>query len=378
MTLFTDQYIQLDDLLDKMAEELELGETRWKRMESSYNEVSNWLKNDDGYFQKTEFEIYPQGSVKIGTAIKPFKGEEFDLDVVIHLKDFDQALLPLIVFTRLKRRLAEHGYYKEILELKNRCVRLNFKNDYHMDVLPGCQISEFNRNQIRIPDRALDMWVFSNPRDFAKWFLGQANSAREILLEKAYAELRQEQITRATFMNKPLQRAVQLVKWYRDRYFDGREYATSSIVLTTLFGLNYTGEGSIFETIENTLERIYAHVISNPNTRIEVRNPVDTNEDFTDKWKQEPQYYQAFKEFAVHLYGEWQKLKKGPGVIEESRIIKGLFGDDLHNRGIKRQAGLINDMRGSQSLGTSNSTGSLSSIIMPAVTPTKGNTFFGK
>ncbi|MBI1227805.1 MAG: hypothetical protein GC192_21400 [Bacteroidetes bacterium] len=378
MTLFTDQHVQIDDLLDKMAEELELGETRWKRMESSYNEVSDWLKGDDGYFQQTEFEIYPQGSVKIGTAIKPWKGDEFDLDVVVHLKDFDPALLPLIVFTRLKRRLAEHGYYKTILESKNRCIRLNFKNDYHMDVLPGCQISEFNRNQIRIPDRALDMWVFSNPRGFAKWFLDQTNLARETLLEKAYAELRQEQITRATFMNKPLQRAVQLMKWYRDRYFDGRDYATSSIVLTTLFGLNYSGEGSIFETIENTLEKIHAHVVQNPFTRIEVRNPVDTNEDFTDKWKQEPEYYQAFKGFAVHVYGEWQKLKTGQGMVGESKILKGLFGDDLYGRGIKRQAGLVNDMRGSQLLGTSNSTGNLSSIILPAVTPTKRNTFFGK
>lgn len=377
MTLFTDHLTQIDDLLDKMAESLELGETRWNRMESTYKALYDWLKQDDGYFQKTAFEIYPQGSVRIGAAIKPLKGEEFDLDLVLHLIEYDAMSQPLIIFNRLKKRLSENYKYEGKLEPKNRCIRINFKDDYHMDILPGVQVNSLDNNVILIPDRALDLWLISNPRGYADWFLNRVNMAKDILLEKAYSRLKQENITRKVFMNKPLQRAVQLMKRFRDLYFENKEYATSSIILTTIFGMYYNGEDSIFQTIDNTLERIKIDVLASPYRRIKILNPVNSKEDFTDKWETEPQYYRAFIAFSLHVYEQWQILKKNAGQIQESLILKGLTGSTPYDYAIKNQVSMVSGMREGGRLGVNINTGTIASASSAKSILVNKNTFFG-
>jgi hypothetical protein len=103
---------------------------------------------------------------------------------------------------------------------------------------------------------------------------------------------------------KPLQRAVQLIKRYRDIYFQKDDtYKTSSVVLTTIAGQFYNGEESIYLTVENIVNRILLHT-RNMSRRIKVVNPVNAAEDFTDKWEDEPRYYYAFKAFSEHLYKE--------------------------------------------------------------------------
>ena len=63
--------------------------------------------------------------------------------------------------------------------------------------------------------------------------------------------------------------------------------------MTTIAGLYYNGEESIFLTVENIVNKIRQHTLYNT-ARIKVLNPVNSEEDFTDKWENEPRYYQAF------------------------------------------------------------------------------------
>src|SRR5690606_23743460 len=130
----------------------------------------------------------------------------------------------------------------------------------------------------------------SNPRGYAKWFLDKAETVRQSLLEKAYAA---EEIPSDDFAaKKPLQRAVQIIKRYRDLFFEKEpDYATPSIVLTTLAGQLYQNQESIFETIDSIISQINTKVNLSRQKRIKVLNPVDNEEDFTDKWEREPKYY---------------------------------------------------------------------------------------
>lgn len=257
-------------------------------------------------------------------------------------------------------------------------MRINAASDYHMDVLPGCQLEKFDKNRIRIPDRALDSWVLSNPRGYGDWFLGQVNLVRETLLERA---LKQEKISKAVFMGKPLQRAVQLIKRFRDIYFEHSEYkdyATSSIVLTTIFGSYYTGEDSIFDTMDKIIGSIRSHVITNPIGRLKVLNPVDSIEDFTDKWGREPKYYEAFKAFSIHVYNQWQILKGQHGVVKESQVLRGLSGDAPFEAAIRHQASVVSDLRHAGIAGFNGGTGNISTVGSPITHPIKKNTFFGE
>ena len=365
---------QIDDLLDKMAEAVQLDDTRYDRMKTSYESVKDWIENDETFFKPYNYDVYPHGSVRTLTTVKPFGKDEFDLDIAIHLKS-NTPHTPHRIYAELKRCMEAYAKKHGLkIEAKNRCVRLDYAGDFHMDILPGIQETAFDQNKIKVPDRELGDWVSSNPRGYGDWFMGKANLVKESLLEKS---MRAEKLPADNFKHKkPLQRAVQLIKRYRDIYFQKDDtYKTSSIILTTIAGEYYLGEDSIFDTVNNIITTIRTHV-NQPIGRLKILNPVNAEEDFTDKWDDEPEYYEAFKKFASHLYNEWQKLKMQHGVLNEGVILKGLFGDDIFTKAQTSQSMLIDELRKNKSLAAVRNTGILSSVSS-AASAVKSNTFFG-
>lgn len=377
MYFLNNKTAQIDDLLARAAEKLQLDKTRREKIESSYMSIQEVLENDPEFFNSKSFEIYPQGSVRIGTTVKPLAKNEFDLDIVLHIRDnnFEQTN-PIKVYNELKRVFKNDGRYEDKVEPKTRCVRLKYAGDYHMDILPGCQEKIQNEDVIVIPDRELKEWLISNPRGYAKWFLEKAETIRLTLLEKAYSA---EEIPADDFATKkPLQRAVQIIKRYRDLFFEkSPDYATSSIVLTTIAGELYQNQESIFETIDSIISQIKNKVNVSRTQRIKVLNPVNKEEDFTDKWEREPQYYSEFIRFSESLYESWQKLKQDNGIIEESNILKGVIGEKLFYDSIREQTMITEDYRKKGKVFSSSAAGTLGSKKQ-ADNPIKKNTFFGK
>lgn len=373
MLVTENKEVQMDHLLNEMAKSLQLDETRYNRMITSYEAIKKWIESDELFFKPYKYEVYPHGSVRVFTTVKPIGKLEFDLDIVIHFNDSYIPHSPLKIYTELIRRLNENETYKKMLEKKNRVIRLNYSGDFHMDIMPGIQSSAFNVNKIKIPDIDLGMWVFSNPRGFAEWFMFKANLVQESLLERS---LKSEKIQTDNFNNKkPLQRAVQLIKRYRDIYFENdNKYQPRSIILTTIAGQMYNGEDSIYETIENIINRIKSSF--QKEFRIKIYNPVDNDEDFTDKWDSEPEYYEAFKEFINHLAKEWQKLKMENGVLEESFILKRLFGNDLVNQVQIKESETISLLRENKELNIARNSGILTNVLSNKNEPIVKNTFY--
>ncbi len=358
-----------------MAEEIQLDDSRYDRIKKHYEAVKNWIEEDETFFKPFKYDVYPHGSVRILTTVKPIGKDEFDLDIAIHLKAAWGIHTPMRIYNELKRRLEEHEKYKAMLEPKKRCIRLNYSGDFHMDILPGIQENKLDENKLKVPDRELGTWVSSNPRGYADWFLSKANMVKESLLEKA---LRAENIPADNFKyKKPLQRGVQLIKRYRDIYFQKDDkYKTSSIVLTTISGQYYNGEESIFDTIDNIITKIRKEVTNVP-SRIKILNPVNSEEDFTDKWEDEPEYYTEFKKFCNFLFYEWQKLKMDNGIIEESKILKGLFGENLYDKALNKQSSKIDYSRKISNLGIDR-VGILTNSASNKTISVKPNTFFGE
>lgn len=376
MITIENKITQLDDLLDKMAEGVQLDDTRYDRMKSSYESVKKWIENDEIFFKPYNYDVYPHGSVRILTTVKPIGKDEFDLDIAVQLKS-NTIHTPQRIYFELRRCMDAYAKRHGLnIEAKNRCIRLNYAGDFHMDILPGIQENIFDQNKIKVPDRELGDWVSSNPRGYGEWFIGKANLVRESILEKA---LKAEKLPTDNFKyKKPLQRAVQLIKRYRDIFFQEDDtYKTSSIILTTIAGQFYQGEESIFDTIDNVVTTIRTKV-NQPIGRLKVLNPINSEEDFTDKWDNEPEYYWEFKKFTSHLYNEWQKLKMQHGITEEGIILKGLFGEDIFKKAQFNQTSNIESLRSNNQLGVNRNTGILSSARSVGAAAIKANTFFGK
>jgi len=324
---FSDPQYDLEERLARIAESIQLDITRQKRMESAYEAVEKMLDNDKEFFSGIDFEIYPQGSVKIGTTVKPIEGNEFDLDIVIHIVADWRRYSSSQIYAELKRVLQSDERYKDKLEYKNRCIRINYAGDFHMDILPGIQENAYDKNRIVIPDRELKKWTTSNPRGYAQWFIDKASSVKQILLEKAMSveALEMEEFAK----KKPLTRAVQLLKLYRDEYFkNDRDKATSSIILTTIAAQYYNGEESIYRTVQNTIYKINTNSMS---SRLKIVNPMNPQEDFTEKWDTNPELYLAFLKFARNLNVEWAKMTN-QNEEENGKSLRKLFSENAYNK----------------------------------------------
>lgn len=328
---------KLDDLLNRMAHNLQLDETRREKMISAYKAVSDWIDSDEGFFKDVNFEIYPHGSAKIGTTVKPRETEEFDLDFVIHIELDWEEHDPFEVYEELKRRLNEHGTYKQMLEPKNRVLRLNYAGDFHIDIMPGCQEFTADPNKIKIRDKKERNWVSSNPRGYAEWFEAKADTVEEFLLEKALSmeEIPDEEPYE---LKKPLKRAVQLIKRHRDIYFEKDvENSTASIILTTLAGIHYKGEGTIYETVNNIITKIH-YSLGQGIDNFTVVNPVNTEEEFTNKWKESPILFNRFVEFIRDFKASWERLKRENGIDDSSDSMKVLFGTKTFDKAFSEQS----------------------------------------
>ncbi len=338
--IFHNYRLQREELLARIAQELQLDKTRLEKMETAYNAVYDLLKKDETFFQDLEVEIYAQGSKRIGTTVKPIKNEDFDLDTVLHIYDLYSNYTPTQIYNALVRVIESDGYYKSIYEKKDRCVRLNYKSDFHMDILPACMENIYDKKKIAIPEKKLQSWSSGNPKGFSEWFLEIANRVQSSMLrtftkDLMEAKVESEPLPDELYIKTPLQRSVQLIKRYRDIYYQNRDYKVSSIVLTTLMARFYNGEESIFDAIDNITSKIkngYLDAVKS-NLKFKVLNPTNEDEDFTDSWTNS--HYQSFFNFIDDFYSKWQKLKSdfessGDEYIE-------LFGEGIYKKSLTEQ-----------------------------------------
>ncbi|MDM1093178.1 nucleotidyltransferase domain-containing protein [Myroides odoratimimus] len=338
--IFNNYELQREELLARIAQELQLDKTRLERMESAYSSVSDVLKKDSDFFDDIEIEVYAQGSKRIGTTVRPINDADFDLDTVLHIYDPYYNHSPDQIYNKLVKALEKDSYYKTIMEKKKRCVRLNYKSDFHMDILPACMPNIWDKENILIPEKALKGWSSGNPKGFGNWFLKIANSVQEPLLRQYSqmlfeAKVETEPLPEELYLKTPLQRAVQLLKRYRDLYFQDKDYAVSSIVITTLAASFYKGENSIFKTIDNVTGHIKGNYLESVNKgyKFKVLNPVNSKEDFTDSWTN--QHYLSFYNFIEDFYSKWQSLKVSFEIGKDDYIK--LFGEGTYKKSLNEQ-----------------------------------------
>jgi hypothetical protein len=72
----------LDDLLDLICVELQLTRTQFLDAEGKYQAIGRWLAEGNSPLADQAIRIYPQGSMALGTTVRPRGHEEFDLETM--------------------------------------------------------------------------------------------------------------------------------------------------------------------------------------------------------------------------------------------------------------------------------------------------------
>ena len=364
-------FAALDDLLMQICEELQVSPTRYDLAVDRYGSLNSLLESSGSPFRYFRPEIYPQGSVALGTTVKPVNGPH-DLDFVLELSSYLRG--PMQLITELYEFLHSHGKYGPMTTRKNRCVRIEYADEFYMDVLPACRNAAAVGTCIKIPDCALRGWCDSNPRGYISWFKEQSGKRFvDRLLEKA-APIPDQQ---AVSEKNTLQLVVQLSKRWRDRYYADAdpELAPISIVLTTLAADTYRGEQSISKAIasmlNDTAKLIDVSRRAGEN-HLHLCNPSNVAEDLTERWDSNPTAYDAFERGIRDFQRRWTRMiARGTNVHAE---LEALFGETVGTV-LKKRAQKVQELRRDRNVGVTAS-GLIMSSAGAAVTA-RPNTFYG-
>lgn len=367
-------YNQLDDLLDRVCERLQISSSQQKQAEERYKSVGEWLSTKDSGLAIAGPIIYPQGSLRIGTTVKPLNEQDYDLDIVCELSLDWRRCDPLAILDAIESRLKEKKNYLPLIERKNRCIRLNYANEFHLDILPACPDSQKNHGSVKVPDRKVEEWKDSNPRGFAEWFENRSEQFR-LLLKEAVEPLPDfEPLERKS----PLKRMVQLMKRHRDISFkDDPDLAPISIILTTLAGSYYKGQVSINNSLLFILNEI-VEITHNGHQRLVVLNPTNPNEDFSEKWDDNLNLYKSFINWIRNFQTLWIEVNNTSGIHNIARILKEMFGEEVINMALKEQAEFMENLRKRNMLGVVPITGTLLTDPSLSGISVQRNTFYGK
>jgi hypothetical protein len=361
----------LDELLFDICEDVQLSATSHDQAVQRYETLGDVLENEGSPFRLLGPKIYPQGSMALGTTVKPVEGPH-DLDFVLELSIIHQQVDPMHLIQGLYRFLRDHGVYGPMTSMKNRCVRVEYANEFYMDILPACRNGSAGGTCIKVPDRALKSWSDSDPLGYIRWFEERA-AMRFVgrMFDKAAPVPAQEPVAQ----KKTLKLVVQLMKRWRDRFYTDADLAPISIVLTTLAGHAYAGERSVSESLNLVLSRIIGFIENShrSGTRLRVWHPAHPVEDLSETWSNNPAAYQAF-ENGIRAFSErWSRLMTRNANVNSE--LEAMFGEPVKTV-LKKRVQRLQESRLAGQVGVS-STGIISRTG-PSVIPVRPNTFYGE
>jgi hypothetical protein len=314
---------QLEQLLVLTLEQLDIPPRLYLEAVEEYQAVGDWLCRRYEGGSDAGCEVYPQGSFRLGTVIRPVHNrDEYDLDLVcrrdLAKESITQAELKEDVGAGLAdyEQAAAGSASAPTLKEGDRCWTLVYPSDrFHMDVLPAIPDAEGVPNSILLTDRGLRRWQHSDPIDYADWFhwrMRQEFLDRRQALAKAQhrdvAEVPEWQV------KTTLQRAVQTLKRHRDIHFQGNpKKRPASIIITTLAARAYRGGGNLYEVAADIAGRMPT-LVERRNGVWWVPNPVHAKENFADRWRTHPERAQQFFDWMEQVRDDLADLTAGRGL----------------------------------------------------------------
>lgn len=334
------------------------------------------MRNDE-VFKTIDIRMYPHGSFRLKTTVKPLLKNEYDLDFVVEIPSAVN-MMPQELYNHIYRILSNDRTHKSMVEKKSRCIRVKYANDFHIDIMPG-KVFNCNTNEIIVPDIEMKSWYHhSNPIGYAEWFENQARHAiRYELSQQRIFNASTEPITEQEIVTRlePLRRAVQLVKRYRDVYCDRHDAEpVRSIVLCTLMGYISSSYSSEIEIISDYCTYVNGKIAAFNGAPFEVKNPV-VDEVLTEKWTENKKNYNDFVKMMQSLTEHMQKLGSTSLNTDIVTLLKEMFGENLTSDVIKNLADGVSKARATGTLGVT-AMGVLKTT--KTIAAVKKNTFYGE
>ena len=315
------------NFLEKVAEDIDIAPSKYQQAVDRYKVVGHWLEGG-GYPGCADApDIYPQGSFRLGTVVRPIRGgkeADYDIDLVCELPIAKDRTDARTVKRMVGDRLYEHDRYRRMLDDEGkRCWTLEYAEKdgigFHLDVLPSVPDPQYAFDKsIAITNRQGTFydWSASNPKGYGDWFDGKNREA----FIRVLAEQKRSIRARATtifasvddvpdqLVRTPLQRSIQIMKRHRDVMFNGgtsADCAPISMIVTTLAAHLFRGEPDVYAALIAIVSKLHGHAGLVEHRMIEqtlaslgliqrtrdgkwyIGNPVNPAENFADRWHED-------------------------------------------------------------------------------------------
>lgn len=288
---------------DFLRDHVNLNQSRFIRLKSGVRGVTDCLKSNLEEFQTTE----RQGSYALGTLIKPVdENDEYDADIQV-VMTYDPAWDAKTYIASVHAALKENANYADKLSRKTRCITVDYKGEFHLDVVPRFTKIENGKENHYICNRLRNEFEQTDGIGYRDWFNDK------------------NQITDGN-----LKCVVRLLKFMRDHK---NSFTAKSILLTTLAGKaihdsheNTEAVRTIADTFVTILEHMDEYLQAHPSMP-DIANPVLANETFNRHWT-EVQY----RNFRDKINSYTKIAKEAKDNADKNASIKNwrkLFGDDF-------------------------------------------------
>jgi hypothetical protein len=383
-------------LLERLCEAIEPTGTQKDVAKDRYDAVGGWVADSPQYLFSAA-RISPQGSFALGTAIKPLKGLEYDVDLLCRFTAFAGGLGPAELKQMLGNRIWDNGTYRPVLHEMPRCWRLDFAGEFHLDITPSIPNPSCRNGGELVPDKKLRMWKATNPSGYLALFETRAALVPRMRMLKAlesFAAMDSRGIVdpfpEHVGFKGILRRIVQLLKRHRDIYFENADDALRpiSVILTTLAARAYEfciGQfvfDSEFDVLVEVV-RAMPYFIENgtlngsPHWRIE--NETTKGENFAEKWNLHPERAAGFFEWHRHTIADVEGLADLEGSDRITHSLSQAFGSQPVQQVISAMAEEVNVGRKNKTLAVLPRVGIVTGgSISQRATSVRSNTFFGR
>jgi hypothetical protein len=297
---------------DFMSNTVNLEQKHLDELGTHVNAIYTALKGNSDLGDRV-LECLPQGSWAHRTIIEPLPGDEFDADILLRL-EYDESWEWKDYISEVRAALKRHYRYKDMLGVrKDRCVRVVYAGDCHVDVVPYVEHPLYGSV---IVNQTLNTWEASNPDGFTAWMLERDQAA-----------------------NRQMRKVVRLLKYLRDYK---NTFSVPSVILTTLVGERISvwfAEPHKYKDLPtalvNLVEDLDAWLQANP-TKPSIADPSCTSTNFDHRW--DDAKYANFRNKVGMYAGKIRAAYDEPDKETSLALWQDIFGDEFQKAPVETAA----------------------------------------
>lgn len=287
-----------------LKNEVNLNKTRIELLDKRVVTITGFLKQDEKLSKKF-IDTIPQGSYAHKTIIKPVQEyHEFDADLLFYLEGFEDWQ-PKDYVNNIYNVFKSNSIYKDIVKRKDRCIVIDYKGDFHIDIVP---FLERHGNKY-ITNRNENSFELTNSEAYNTWIDDK------------------NRVTNGNFV-----KVVRLLKYIRDYK---TTFSIKSVVLNVLLGdrINdaallqdpscYQDLPTTLRTVMNSLKK---YVEENYYMPI-IYDPGQTGDDLSKRWDQEK--YNNFRNRIIYYAGKIEDAYTDDNKDSSLEKWQLVFGDDF-------------------------------------------------